>query len=558
MIKNETKKSSNELLKEAVPTLSGSIAENLADPESDRFSEDDIQFLKFHGIYQQDDRDLRKTGKKYMFMIRGRIPGGILSSAQYRVYDDLATRYANDTLRVTTRQAFQFHGVVKGGLGPLMRGINEALMTTLAACGDVARNVMAPPTPVIGDGGARIQDDARRVSDALLPTTPSYHAIWVDGVQLDLGASEQKEFRDPLYGQTYLPRKFKIGFAIPPLNDVDVFTQCLGFIGITDESGALEGYNLLAGGGMGRSHGNQQTFPRLADVVGFVPAEKVVDASKAVLSIHRDFGDRSNRKHARLKYVIEDRGAEWFKAELERRLGFALEPARSFKFTRQNDLYGWHQQQDGDWFFGVFVENGRIKDEGDMRLKSALRRVADAMDVEFRLTPSQNILIANVPEASKEAVNAVLTECGIAELDRASAIRRASMACPALPTCGLALAESERYLPELLTRIEGLLEEVGLGDEEIIIRMTGCPNGCARPYMSEIGLVGKGPGRYQLWLGGNQEGTRLNRVYKEMVKDPEILDVLRPLLTRFAEERDEQERFGDWVTRGIWPEMAQK
>ncbi|MCP5525304.1 MAG: NADPH-dependent assimilatory sulfite reductase hemoprotein subunit [Verrucomicrobiales bacterium] len=556
MINDKSKLAANELLKEASPTLAGSIATTLQDPSVDRFSDDDIQFLKFHGIYQQDDRDLRKTGKKYLFMIRGRIPGGILSPEQYRVYDDLATRYANNTLRITTRQSFQFHGVVKAGLGPLMKAINRALMTTLAACGDVARNVMAPPTPVRNGLGARVQADARLVSDALLPVTPAYHAIWVEGVQLDLGEAGTETFNDPLYGRTYLPRKFKVGFAVPPLNDVDLLTQCLGFIAIADEQGQLAGYNLTAGGGMGRSHGNQETYPRVADVVGFVPPDKVVEASKAVLGIHRDFGDRTDRKHARLKYVLEERGVDWFRRELERRLGFALAPARPFTFTHQHDLYGWHTQHDGRWFLGLFVENGRVKDADGRRLKTALREVADRFHVEFRLTPSQNLLIANVTAADKAAIDALLAGHGIEAEAQFSAVRRASMACPALPTCGLALAESERYLPELMTRIEGLLAELGLGEEEIIIRMTGCPNGCARPYMSEIGFVGKGPGRYQLWLGGNEGGTRLNRVYKEMVKDPEIIGELSSLLQRFVGERQNGERFGDWVARVLWPEAA--
>lgn len=554
MINDLAKLSANERLKDASPTLAGSIAATLRDPAADRFSDDDLQFLKFHGIYQQDDRDVRKTGKKYIFMVRGRIPGGLLSSAQYRVYDELATRYANRTLRITTRQSFQFHGVVKSGLGPLMKEINAALLTTLAACGDVARNVMAPPTPVLNGLGAQVQADARRVSDALLPATPAYHAIWVDGVSLDLGEPEAEAFTDPLYGKTYLPRKFKVGFAIPPLNDVDLFTQCLGFVAIADEAGRLAGYNLAAGGGMGRSHGNEETFPRLADVVGFLKPDQVVEAAKAVLGIHRDFGDRINRKRARLKYVLEERGVDWFRAELERRLGFAFEAARPVAFTHQHDLYGWVRQHDGRWFLGLFVENGRIKDEEGRRLKTALREVADRFEVEFRLTPSQNLLIANVGEAEKAAIHDLLAGHGIRADEQFSAVRRASMACPALPTCGLALAESERYLPELMTRIEGLLAELGLAEEEIIIRMTGCPNGCARPYMSEIGFVGKGPGRYQLWLGGNEGGTRLNRVHKEMVKDPEIIDELRPLLERFVGERRERERFGDWVARVLWAE----
>jgi sulfite reductase (NADPH) hemoprotein beta-component len=560
MIKNdaqtqtETKVSANEILKENDPTLAGSIATTLADPEVDRFSDDDNQFLKFHGIYQQDDRDLRKTGKKYIMMIRGRIPAGVLTSPQYRVYDELSERHGNRTLRITTRQSIQFHGVVKGQLGPLMKSLNEALLTTQAACGDVARNVMAPCTPPRTDLERRIQRDAVAISRSLTPSTPAYHAIWVDGVQLDLGKPENKDFNDPLYGRTYLPRKFKVGFALPPVNDVDIFTQCLGFIAIADAQGNLAGYNLTVGGGMGRSHNNDATFPRLGDVAGFLPPDKVVDAARTVVTIHRDFGDRGNRKHARLKYVIADRGVEWFREEFARRSGFELEPARAFEFLHERPPFGWHEQGDGRWFLGLFIENGRIKDDGDWRLKTALREIATRFDIEFRLTPAETLVLANIADADKPAIEQILSAHGVEGADQFSPVRRASMACVALPTCGLALAESERYLPDLLTRIESLLDEVGLKNEEITVRMTGCPNGCARPYAAEIGFVGKGPGRYQLWLGGNATGTRLNRVYRELVKDPEIIGELRPLLERFASEREAGERFGDWVARVIWPE----
>lgn len=552
----ETKVSANEVLKANDPTLAGTIATTLADPGADRFSDDDNQFLKFHGIYQQDDRDLRKTGKKYIMMIRGRIPGGVLSSAQYRVYDELSERHGNQTLRVTTRQSIQFHGVVKSRLGPLMKSLNEALLTTAAACGDVARNVMAPCPPPRTDLERQIQRDARAISDALLPATPAYHAIWLDGAQLDLGAPAQQGFADPLYGRTYLPRKFKVGFALPPVNDVDIFTQCLGFIAIPDEQGRLAGYNVTVGGGMGRSHNNDATFPRLADVAGFITPEQVVEVARVVVTIHRDFGDRADRKHARLKYVIADRGIAWFREEFAKRAGFALEPERPFEFEHERPPYGWSEQGDGRWFLGLFVENGRIKDDGDWRLKTALREIATRFDIEFRLTPVETVVLANIADADKPAIEQILAVHGVAGADQFSPIRRASMACVALPTCGLALAESERYLPGLMTRIEALLDEVGLRDEEITVRMTGCPNGCARPYAAEIGFVGKGPGRYQLWLGGNATGTRLNRVFKEMVKDPEIIDELRPLLTRFASERQEQERFGDWVARTLWTEAT--
>ena len=552
-----TKPSVNELLKERDPTLAGSIAQTLADAQADHFDEDDAQFLKFHGIYPQDDRDLRKTGKKYILMVRCRIPGGVITPAQYLACDDLATRYANNTLRVTSRQGFQFHGVVKGNLRVLVKEINDVLLSTLAACGDVNRNVMAPPTPAINKLGEQVQAHARQVAAAVLPRTQAYHSIWIEGTPLNLEDPANKDFVDPLYGKTYLPRKFKIAFAIPPLNDVDIFTNCCGFIAIGDGSGKLFGYNLTAGGGMGRSHGNAATFPRLADLIGFLPPEKVVDVAKAVLTIHRDFSDRADRKHARLKYVLEDRGAQWFREELERRVKFSLAEPMPFRFERQGDAFGWHRQADGRLFLGLFIETGRIKDRDGWRMKTALREVVARYQPEVHLTPANNVILANLAAAQRDDITRLFAKHGIqTEPERqGSILRRASMACVSLPTCGLGLAESERYLPNLITRLEGLLAEVGLPGQEITIRMTGCPNGCARPYMAEIGFVGKAPSRYQIWLGGNETSTRLNRLYRDVVKDPDIDTELRPLFTRYAQERLADERFGDWVARVLWPEQ---
>jgi sulfite reductase (NADPH) hemoprotein beta-component len=552
-----TKPSANELLKQRDPTLSGTIAQTLADAQADHFVEDDAQFLKFHGVYPQDDRDLRKTGKKYIFMVRCRIPGGVLTPAQYLACDDLSARYANNTLRVTSRQGFQFHGVVKGGLRALVKEINDALLGTLAACGDVNRNVMAPPTPAMNKLGEQVREHARQAAAAVLPRTRAYHSIWIDGAPLNLEDPANKDFVDSLYGKTYLPRKFKIAFAIPPLNDIDIFTNCCGFIAIGDGSGKLFGYNLTAGGGMGRSHGNVATFPRLADVIGFLPPEKVVDVAKAVLTIHRDFGDRGDRKHARLKYVLEDRGAQWFREELQRRVNFSLAEPMPFKFERQGDAFGWNRQADGRLFLGLFIETGRIKDRDGWGMKTALREVVSKHQPEVHLTPANNVILANLAAAQQYEITRVFAEHGV-QTERehqGSILRRASMACVSLPTCGLGLAESERYLPELITRLEGLLAEVGLGGQEITIRMTGCPNGCARPYMAEIGFVGKAPGRYQVWLGGNEASTRLNRLYRDMVKDPDIVTELRPLFARYAKERLAEERFGDWVARVLWAEQ---
>jgi sulfite reductase (NADPH) hemoprotein beta-component len=545
----------NEGLKENNPTLSGTIAQTLANPQVDRFSEDDYEFLKFHGVYQQDDRDKRKVAKQFIFMVRGRLPGGIVTPAQYLAFDKLASDHGNNTLRITTRQGFQFHGVVKSGLGKVIKGINEALATTAAACGDVNRNVMAPSTPSTSRLVERVLEDARLLSQALLPKTRAYHQIWVEGKELDLGTEENKSFVDPLYGKTYLPRKFKVAFVIPPLNDIDVFTNCLGLVAI-GEGDKLIGYNLLAGGGMGMSHGNEATYPRLADVIGFFTPEHIEAVAKAVVTIHRDFGDRTNRRHARLKYVLEERGVEFFRAEVEKRSGVKLAPARPVEFTRQGDLFGWHQQFNGKQFLGLYINAGRIKDEPGYALKTALREIVEKFQPEVRLSPSQNLILADVPAEQREAITGILQKHGVAVENQATVIHRASMACPALPTCGLALSESERVLSDVVSRIESLLREVGLPDEEVIIRMTGCPNGCARPYMAELAFVGRAPNKYQVYVGGNESSTRLNRLFKENVKGEEIVNTLRPTFARFSQERLANERFGDFCARVLWNETA--
>jgi len=535
----------NEDIKAAIPTLAGTIAATIADPAADHFSEDDNQFLKFHGSYQQDDRDLRKTGKKYIMMIRSRVPGGVMTAQQWQVFDGLASTYGNNTMRATTRQTIQFHGVVKNNLRAVVKAINDSLLSTLAACGDVNRNVLAPPTPAYTPAREQILADCNKVALALAPQTEAYHAIWIDGEQLDLEKPENKNFVDPLYGKTYLPRKFKIAFVIPPVNDLDIFTSCLGFIAII-ENNKLVGYNLSVGGGMGRSHGNEATYPRLADVIGFFPPDKVVNVAKAVLTIHRDFGDRTDRKHARLKYVVAERGVKFMQDEVNQRAGLTLAPAKPYQFMTTSDLLGWHRAVDGSWFLGLFVESGRVKGAQ----KIALREVADKFPkIEFRLTANQNVILANVSDSDKASINAVLTGHGVKTENQATILHAAAMACPSLPTCGLGLAESERMLPGFLDRIEKLLAEVGLAGEEIIIRSTGCPNGCARPYMAEIAFVGKAPGRYQVWLGGDVSGTRLNKVWKDVLKEADLETEFRPVFTRFAKERHAGERFGDWCQR---------
>jgi len=549
------KLSRNEGLKSSQSLLAGTIASTLADANTERFSDDDYEFLEFHGIYQQDDRDKRKVAKHYMLMVRTKFPGGVLNASQYLVCDKLAEEYGNNTLRITTRQDFQFHGIVKSNLRQTMKRLNEALMSTIAACGDVERNVMAPPTPATSPLVDQVLAEARQLSNILAPKTPAYHGIWIEGQELDFSSESNTNFVDPLYGKSYLPRKFKTAFAIPPLNDIDIFTNDLGFVVIAAD-GRLVGYNLLAGGGLGMSHGNAQTFPRLADVIGFLSPEHVEAVAKAVLTIHRDFGDRANRKHARLKYVLQERGVDWFRIEVEQRAGIKLEPARPFEFTRQGDLLGWQQQTNGRQFLGLFVENGRVRDADGYQLKTGLREVIKRFQPEIRLTPSQNLLLVNVAKEQEGEIDQILKKHGVSATNPFSPTRLVSMACPALPTCGLALAESERALPSVLTRLEGMLSELGMAREELIVRMTGCPNGCARPYTAEIAFVGKAPNKYQLYLGGNEGSTRLNRLYKDSLKGEDMLNELKLLLTRYRDERKTGERFGDFCARVLWPEQT--
>lgn len=567
----------NELLKADKPDLSGTIRETLANPTADRFSGDDEQFIKFHGIYQQDDRDKRKTGKEYSVMVRTRQTGGIVPAAQYLVYDELSGRFANGTLRITSRQTFQFHGVLQKGIGNLIKSINEALSSTLATCGDVNRNVTAPSNPPVDAITQAIEDDAFTLTRALLPKTTAYHSIWVDGVQLDLGLGEKiAKARasvdqanpylpppadlddsgapaDNLYGKTYLPRKFKTGFALPPNNDVDIFTNDMGFVAIV-EGGKLIGYDLLVGGGLGTSHGNKATYPRLADVIGFLTREQVVAVGEAVIKIHRDWGDRTDRKHARIKYVLQEKGVEWFKNELAQRLGAPLPAAKPFFFKGQGDAFGWTKQADGKWFLGLFVETGRIKDAGTYQLKTALRKIAEQFNPTFRLTATQNLILSDVKEADKAALEKVLHDHGCSIVFNPGLVKGRGMACPALPTCGLSLAESERFFPTLLAKLEDAQAAAGFGGEELVVRMTGCPNGCARPYNAEIGFVGKAPGKYNIMLGGNREGTRLARLFKESALADEIPTVIGALFQQYAKERKAGQAFGDWADQAaIWP-----
>lgn len=541
--------SRNEKLKETHPTLAGNIATTLGGSAAESFSADDCDLLKFHGVHQVTDRDRRHAAKEFRFQVVTRMPGGMISADQYLVFDRLAAQFGNNNLRITSRQSLRFQGVPKSGLGLLMKSIHEIPATTLATGGDVARNVMAPTSPAGGLLVELVQGDARRVSDALLPHTPAYRQIWA-GHKSSPANEVGQAFADPLYGQTYLPRKFKIAFAIPPLNDVDIFTHCLGFVAIVDIN-HLAGYNLLAGGGMGMSFGNTATYARLADVAGYVPREQVVEVAKAVVTLYRDFGDRTNRSHARLKYLLQERGLDWFRGELEARLGFQLQPAKPFRFTRQEDDLGWHHQPDGNFFLGLHVQNGRICDTDQRRLKTALRLVTEQFKSEIRLTPSQNVLLINVPPANRAAIAKIFAENGVSLEEQPNGIHRSAMTCAALPLCGRALAEAERLFPKLLDQIEQLMVQTGVRGEKITIRMNGCPNGCDRSRMAEIGVIGKAPNKYHLYLGGNQAGTRLNKLFKGSVRAEYLVDELRQVFVRFTQERMDRESFGDFCHRVI-------
>jgi sulfite reductase (NADPH) hemoprotein beta-component len=538
----------NEQLKAESNFLRGHILRDLEDSASGTITEESAQLTKFHGIYPQDDRDLRaqrrKEGKEkaYIFMARIRVPGGVCTTAQWLALDSIADNYGNSTLKITNRQAIQLHGVVKGGLRTAIREVNKALLDTLAACGDVVRNVMCNPNPHISSIHADTLEIAKAVSRHLSPRTRAYHELWVDE---KLVAGEPEENEEPIYGKTYLPRKFKIVFAVPPSNDVDVFAHDLGFIAVTDDDGKHAGFNVTVGGGMGMSHNQIETYPRLADVLGFCRPDQVVEVAEKIVTVQRDFGDRTDRKHARFKYTVADRGLVWIRQEVERRLGWELGTPRRFEFTDTGDRYGWTQGPNGDAHFTLFIENGRVKDAA----KSALREIATVHKGDFRLTPNQHLMIASVSPAERPRIEALLRQHGLDSAHHATGLRLNSMACVALPTCGLALAESERYLPDLVTQLEAEVEAAGLRDDAIVIRMTGCPNGCGRPFLAEIGFVGKAPGKYNMYLGAAFNGSRMNALYKPSVAAADIVPQVRPLLQQYAKERLPGERFGDFTIR---------
>jgi sulfite reductase (NADPH) hemoprotein beta-component len=529
--------------------LRGTIAEGLRNQLTGQISADDQQLIKHHGIYQQDDRDRReeREAKKlepaYSFMIRLRLPGGDITPEQWLGLQPLLEANTTGVLKITTRQTIQVHGVIKSKLKPTMQWFDKYNLDAIAACGDVNRNVMAGSHPVVSEFQEEVHAFADKISTHLMPKTKAFAEIWLDGEKLN---AEEKAEEDPLYQDRYLPRKFKVGIAIPPHNEIDVFTQDVGFIAI-EENGKLAGFNVTAGGGLGCTHGNAATYPRLGTLLGFVTPDQVLDTVWQIAAVQRDNGNRTDRKQSRLKYTIDRMGVDVFRTELETRLGFALAAPRSFTFDKRADLYGWLQDHKNRWHYTMFVENGRVVDEPEYRVKTALDAIAETGLCDFRFTGNQNLTLLNIDAANKAQIDAILEEHGIVKTQDAFApIRTHAIACVALPTCPLAMAEAQRYLPDLVGKIEVLLEKYQLKQDEISIRMTGCPNGCGRPYVAEIGLVGRSAGHYDLRLGGDRLGYRLNTTHKEGVDEAEILRTLDALLADYARDRKPHETFGDF------------
>jgi sulfite reductase (ferredoxin) len=554
------KPSKVEFIKEASRQLRGTLAEELRDPNSPLSDESEI-LIKNHGTYQQDDRDLRHEknpdgtpkGKHYMFMVRSRIPGGRLTADQVLAELDLCDRFGNGTLRITTRQGFQLHGVLKANLRQTIKTINDIQLTTLAACGDVNRNVMSCPAPFKNTPvREEMQTLAYRTAELFRPRTTAYHDIWLrddSGADVKLDDTPFTPVEEPIYGTHYLPRKFKIAFALPDDNCVDVYTQDLGFLAAV-ERGRIVGYNVLVGGGMGVTPSAKKTFPQLAKPMAFVTPDQVLDVAAAVVKVQRDNGNRSDRKLARLKYVIAHWGVPKFKAEVEKYYGRPLLDPRPIEVTGVDDHVGWHEQGDGKWFLGINIENGRIKDEGDLRIKSGLRAISKEFKLPVRLTPLQGLILCDIPAAAREEIDRLLCEYGIKHEHELTPLRRYSIACPAWPTCGLAVTESERALPGILDQMEAELARLGLQSELVSVHMTGCPNGCARPYTPDIGLVGKAAGeKYSVFLGGNVQGTRLAFLFKDMVPKDNIVPSLAPLFAMFKSNRQRGESFGDFCHR---------
>ena len=546
----------NEDIKIESNFLRGTIAEGLLDTSTGAIAASDQQLTKFHGTYMQDDRDLRDERKAqglepaYSFMIRCRLNGGVATPSQWLQMDAISSQFGNETMKLTTRQTFQFHGVIKSKLKPAMRGINKALMTTIAACGDVNRNVMCSILPTKSAFHRDVHQASCKISDHLLPSTTAYHEIWLkddDNKQTQVGGDALID-NEPLYGPTYLPRKFKITIAIPPHNDTDVFAHDVGLIAIKGSDDRLEGFNVLAGGGMGVTHNNKKTYPRTGSMLGYIPADRVHLVCEKIMLVQRDHGDRQNRKHARLKYTIDDMGVDVFRSKVEALLTHPLSPPRPFTFTSNIDTFGWQRDELGQNHFTMFIENGRIEDTAAFPMKTGLRAIAHIHPGEFRLTGNQHLCLSNIPDTHVAEIKSLLQEHKLDNLHH-SALRLSSSACVAFPTCGLAMAESERYLPELITKLEACLEENGLRQDSIVMRMTGCPNGCARPWLAEVAFVGKAYGAYNMYLGGGYHGQRLNKLYRSSIMEEEILEILKGMLGRWARERREGEYFGDWTIR---------
>lgn len=530
--------------------LRGTIEQGLSDPLTGSISEADNKLLKFHGSYEQDDRDLRDERRRqklepaYSFMIRARLPGGVVTPAQWLAFDDIARNYAGRGLRITTRQTLQWHGVIKRHLKPSLQAIHTAMATTIAACGDVNRQVVSSVNPLLSSQHALVHEWAWKLSDHFLPRTRAYHEIWLDGEKLDTHDDE------PIYGSAYLPRKFKMGIALPPINDVDVFAQDFGLIAIV-ENGILQGFNVVIGGGMGATHGDTTTYPRLGSIIGFATPDQVLPIAEGVVTLQRDFGNRTERKHARLKYTLDHHGLDWFTDQLAHRTHIALAPAKPFHFDHNGDRYGWQEGENGQWHLGLYIESGRLWDDTTSLKQTGLREIAQIHTGEFRMTCNQNIIIANVDANQRAHIDALVRQYSLDGYTAQSGIRRHSLACVALPTCGLAMAESERYLPDILPRLEALLSTHHLQHEEISLRLSGCPNGCSRPYLSEIALVGRAPGRYDLRLGANFSGQRLNTLYRENITENDILAALDHLFGDFAKNRQADEKFGDFIHRTL-------
>ena len=541
-----------ERIKKESDYLRGTLKESMLEPLSAGISDDDNRLIKHHGSYLQDDRDLRNERQKqklepaYQFMLRVRMPGGVATPEQWLVMDELARKYGNGTLKLTTRETFQMHGILKWNMKKTIQSIHSAMLDTIAACGDVNRNVMCTSNPYQSEIHREVYEWSKKLSDDLLPRTRAYHEIWLDEEKV-AGTPDADEV-EPMYGPLYLPRKFKIGIAVPPSNDIDVFSQDLGFIAIVEDD-KLIGFNVAIGGGMGMTHGDKATYPQLAKVIGFCKPDQLYDVAEKTITIQRDYGNRSVRKNARFKYTIDRLGLETVKNELENRLGWSLAEAKPYHFEHNGDRYGWVKGVKGRWHFTMFIEGGRVTDYDDYKLMTGLREIAKVHTGDIRLTANQNLIIANVTSQKKKKISELIEQFGLTDGRHYTALRRSSIACVALPTCGLAMAEAERYLPKLIDKIDEIIEENGLKNEEITIRMTGCPNGCARHALGEIGFIGKAPGKYNMYLGAAFDGSRLSKMYRENIGEEEILKELRDILPRYAKERNEGEHFGDFVIR---------